>query len=42
MKKLKNQIPNNTLYQEAESKYVNLLTEHLNKNYEIWKKKMDG
>lgn len=42
MKKLKNQIENNTLYQEAESHYVKLLAVHLNKNYEIWKKKMDG
>lgn len=38
MKKLKNLIANNTLYKEAESQFLSVLKEHLDKNYEKWKK----
>ncbi len=29
---------NNTLYKEAESQFLSVLKEHLDKNYEKWKK----
>ena len=38
MKKIKNKIPNNTLYEEAQKEYEKVLLDHLNKEYERWNK----
>ncbi|MDC4516666.1 hypothetical protein OHV55_17425 [Acinetobacter baumannii] len=38
MKKLKNKIPNNTLYEEAQKHYQKILLNYLNKEYERWNK----
>ena len=38
MKKLKNSIPNNTSYNEAQKEYHEIMLKYLTKDYEIWKK----